>query len=110
MRHGRIAFDVAALVTAVTVYGLFHVSVDRDLRDMFRGETELYRNYVATTEAFVDPENQVIVLVEGDGIVSPEGLRALEDLHLELQLLDDAGSVFSLFSLRTPPDPAGTIT
>ncbi|MCW5713149.1 MAG: MMPL family transporter [Bauldia sp.] len=107
-RHGRIAWGIAALVTAVTIYGLFNVSVDRDLRNMFRGETELYRNYVATTEAFVDPENQVIVLVEGDGIRSPEGLRALQDLHLELQLLDDAGSVFSLFSLRSPPDAAGT--
>ncbi len=106
-RHGRIAWGIAALVTAVTIYGLFHVSVDRDLRDMFRGETELYRSYVATTEAFVDPENQVIVLVEGDGIRSPEGLRALEDLHLELQLLQDAGGVFSLFSLRSPPDAAG---
>ncbi|MCC6735216.1 MAG: MMPL family transporter [Bauldia sp.] len=106
-RHGRLAWGIAALVTAVTIYGLFHVSVDRDLRDMFRGETALYQTYVATTEAFVDPENQVIVLVEGEGIRTPEGLRALEDLQLELQLLDDAGNVFSMFSLRTAPDGAG---
>jgi predicted RND superfamily exporter protein len=97
-------------VGAVAAYGAFHTSVDRDLRDIFRSDSESYEAYVTVAEAFADPENQVLVLVEGAGIRSPEGLQQLLEFHLETQILPDAGAVFSLFSLRTPPDEGGTGT
>ena len=40
-------------------------------------------------------------------MTTPEGLQHLLDLHLDLQLLPDVGSVYSLFSLRTAPDAEG---
>lgn len=109
-RHPRIAGLILALVVGLAIYGVFHVSIDRDLRDMFRGESATYQTYVAMTDAFTDPENQVLVLIEGPDIVQPAVLERLRDLQFELQLLGDAGSVYSLFSLRTPPDADGRTT
>ncbi|MGD9737953.1 MAG: RND family transporter [Bauldia sp.] len=105
--HPRIAGVLLAIIVGLSIYGIFGLSVDRDLRDMFRGESEAYRTYVAMTDAFADPENQLIVLVEGDAIREPATLQRLLDFQFELTLLDGAGSVYSLFSLRTPPDAEG---
>ncbi len=106
-RYPRSAGLAAILVIAVAVFGLFHVSVDRDLHNIFRGDNDTYQTYLATAAQFVDPDNQVLILIEGEAIGSPLGLEQLFDLHLELQLLPDAGSVYSLFSLRTSPDADG---
>ncbi|MGD9738179.1 MAG: RND family transporter [Bauldia sp.] len=105
--HPRIAAIILGLLAVVAVYGLFHVAVDRDLRNMFRGESAAYETYLETAEAFADPENQVLVLVEGNLLDDPAALDRLRAFHIELQLLPDAGSVYSLFSLLTPPDAAG---
>ena len=110
LRHFRWAAVVLGMIGAVAIYGAFHTSVDRNLRDIFRSDGESYQAYLAAAEAFADPENQVLVLVEGSALRSPEGLQQLLEFHLEAQLLPDAGTVFSLFSLRTPPGAEGTGT
>ncbi len=107
LRYRRLAAVVAVLVTAISIYGLTNIQIDRDLRDLFRGETEIYETYAEAARDFVDPENQVLVLVEGD-VGAPGNLTVLRDLQLELQLLPNVGNVFSPFSLRTPPDEDGS--
>lgn len=99
---------LGAIVAAVAIYGFFNISIDRDLRSIFRGDTEIYHAYTDALENFVDPENQVLVLVEGEALREPEVFAGLRDLHLELSLLPDVGNVFSPFSLRTPPDEDGS--
>ncbi|MCC6735315.1 MAG: MMPL family transporter [Bauldia sp.] len=105
-RHPWIAAVVLALVSVVSVYGLFNVQIDRNLRDMFQGDNAQYQTYLEATEDYVDPENQILILVEGD-LTAPGALATLRDVQLELSLLDDAGSVYSLFSLFAPPDAEG---
>lgn len=106
LRFPRLAAIAAVLVSAVTVYGFFHLEIDRNLRDIFRGETETYERYADAAQDFVDPENQILVLVEGD-IAAPDNLTTLRDLQLELLFINNVGNVFSPFSLRTPPDEDG---
>jgi uncharacterized protein len=108
LRHPRWTALATALIAIVAVYGFFHISIDRDLRSLFRGDTEIYRTYVEALQNYVDPENQILVVVEGEGIGDPDTFTKLRDLHLELSLLPDVGSVFSPFSLRTPPDANGS--
>ena len=103
----RLVVLFAVIVSAVTVYGFFHISIDRDLRDLFRGETEIYQTYAEAVADFVDPENQIMVIVEG-AIGVPENFEILRDLQLELQLIAEVGSVFSPFSLRSSPDENGS--
>ena len=97
----------AALIALVAFYGFFNISIDRDLRSIFRGDTDIYQAYTDALESYVDPENQVLVLVEGDRLGDPDIFPRLRDLHLDLSLLRDVGNVFSPFSLREPPDDQG---
>lgn len=106
LRHPRATVAAVMVVAIVGIYGLFNISIDRDLRDLFRGDTEVYQTYSEAAAEFVDPENQILVLVEGD-VGSPDNMVRLRDLQLELQLLPNVGSLFSPFSLRTPPDANG---
>lgn len=106
-RRPRMVAIVAVLVSIVTAYGLTQITIDRDLRNIFRGETEVYETYALATDTYVDPENQALILIEDPALGSPENFVRLRDLHLELSITPDVGSVFSLFSLRAPPDADG---
>ncbi len=108
LRHYRLAALALALITAVTVYGFPHISIDRDLRNLFRGDTEIFNAYTEVVDQYVDPENQVMILVEGAALGDPDNLAKLSNLHIDLTLLPDVGSVFSPFSLRQPPDENGS--
>lgn len=104
LRRPRFVAVAAVLVTIVTVIGLGQVSVDRDLRNIFRGESELFAAYSEAAELYTDSENQELVLIEGADLGEPANLEKLRDLHLDLSLLPNVGNVFSVFSLRNPPD------
>lgn len=98
---------LAVLLVALVAAGLAQLSFDERLRQVFRGDSEAYRTYVAVTDEFADPENETLVLIEGAGLGAPDTFRALEDFGFELQLLDGVESVFSLFALRRIVDATG---
>lgn len=113
-RIAWLAFDyprlgLAGLLVIVLLagFGLTHVRFDDDLRNTFAGDTQTFRDYAAATSEFVDPENELLVLVEGKDLGSPENFKKLQDFQLELQLLGGVDNVYSLFALRQPPDAAG---
>jgi hypothetical protein len=56
--------------------------------------------YLNATAEFVDPENEAILLVEGDRLAEPGAFQMLEDFQFELQLTEGIDSVYSLFALR----------
>jgi GAF domain-containing protein len=62
---------------------------------------------VAKVRSFVDPENEILVLVEGERLGTPETFARLQDFQFELQFIDGVGSVYSPFALRDPPLPNG---
>ncbi|HMN85703.1 MAG TPA: MMPL family transporter [Bauldia sp.] len=101
---------VAVLVALVAVFGASKVRFDEDLRGVFSGNTQAYRDYVWVTDHFVDPENEMLLLVEGKTIGNPAVLAKLMDLQFELQLLDGVESVYSAFALRGAPDAEGDST
>ncbi|MCW5697459.1 MAG: MMPL family transporter [Bauldia sp.] len=107
--HPRITAAFLVIILGVAVYGLFNITIDRNLRELFSGESEAYRNYVTVTENFADPENQILVLVEGAGIAEGANLQRLQFFHLDMQLLPDVRGVFSLFSLVAPPGADGRL-
>ncbi len=103
----RLGLGILFVVAVLSGYGLMHVRFNDDLRNIFSGNTQTYRDYVAATDDFVDPENELLVLVEGKDLGSPENFKKLQDFQLELQLLDGVDNVYSLFALREPPDANG---
>ena len=103
----RLGIGILIVIGLLAGYGMMHVRFNDDLRNVFAGDTETYRDYVAATDDFVDPENELLVLVEGKDLGTPENFQKLQDFQLELQLLDGVDNVYSLFALRQPPDANG---
>ncbi len=98
---------VLFVVYILAGYGMMHVRFNDDLRNIFAGDTQTYRDYATATDDFVDPENELLVLVEGKDLGTPENFQKLQDFQLELQLVDGVDNVYSLFALRQPPDANG---
>ncbi len=103
----RLGLLIVLVIAAFAGYGMMHVRFNDDLRNIFAGDTQTYRDYVAATDEFVDPENELLVLVEGKDLGTPENFQKLQDFQLELQLVDGVDNVYSLFALRSPPDANG---
>ncbi len=97
---------VMLLLIAAALFGFTRLTFDENLRGTFASDTQEYAEYVAATDDFVDPENESLVLVEGD-LGTPETFQKLGDFQFELQLLDGVGNVYSLFALRGRPDANG---
>ena len=55
-RHALIASAVLAVIAAVSIYGLFHLTIDRNLRDLFRSDTPEYQAYLETATTFTSGE------------------------------------------------------
>lgn len=107
LRFPRATAAVLVIILAIAGYGLTHLTFDEKLRQVFRGDTDIYRIYVQATDEFADPENEMLLLVEGRDVGGPDTFSKLEDLQFELQLLDGVETSFSLFSLRRPIDESG---
>lgn len=98
-----IAGALLALIFAVSGYGLTTLKFDDNLRNVFGGSTADFAAYLDATEQFVDPENQLILIVEGSSLGQSETFQSLRNLQFELLFVDGVADVFSLFALRNPP-------
>jgi hypothetical protein len=107
LHRPRLALGAALCLLAAAIVGLTQVTFDEDLRAVFAGENDTYRDYVRVTEEFVDPENENLLLIEGQHLAAPENFEKLQELQFELQFIDGVDNVFSLFALRHPPDENG---
>lgn len=98
-----LAAALTLLLLGIAGYGLSKVAFDENLRSVFSGNTPQFIAYANATRQFVDPENELIVLVESDALGEPDSFARLRDFQFELQLIDGVANVFSLFALREPP-------
>jgi len=104
----KLAMLIMAVVVALAGFGITKLRFDENLRNLFATDSESFSAYVQATEDFVDPENELLVLVEGGEIADPAVFQRLQDFQFELQLLDGVESVYSLFALREPPAADGS--
>src|SRR5258707_10094778 len=91
----RIAAVVFFAGVVILGYGFSQIRFDEDLRSTFAGPNSAYQAYERTIGEFFDPENETLILVEGD-IGSPANFAKLEQVQLELQFVQGVDSVYSL--------------
>ena len=103
----RVGLVTILVIIAFAAFGMTRLQFDENLRNVFATDTPSFRAYVSATQHFVDPENELLVLVEGNDLGKPEVFQKLQDFQLELQLIDGVDTVYSLFALREPPDDSG---
>jgi len=107
LRWPRAAAVLFCLLLAAAAFGVTRLAFDEDLRNTFASGSDGYQFYVNATAEFVDPENETILLVEGDRLDEPGVMQTLEDFQFELQLTEGVGGVYSLFALREAPNQDG---
>jgi uncharacterized protein len=94
---------VALIVAAI--FGIHRIKIDDSLSQLFRSNSQEYRQYEAETKRFPATEFDVLVVVEGKTLLARDNLEKLRDLVTDLQLVDGTRGLISLFSARQAPAP-----
>lgn len=103
LSHPLIVAIAAVALMVAAAFGVMRLKVDDSLSQLFRSETPEFRQYEEVARRFPSSEFDVLVVVEGD-LLARENLEKLRDLVTDLQLLDGARGVISMFSARQPPE------
>ena len=106
----RVPFLAAILVLVLAVaagFGVVRLKVDDSLSQLFRSESVEFQRYEAVTRRFPSSEFDVLLVIEGHGLLERDNLDHLRDLVTDLQLVEGTRGVISLFSARQPPENGG---
>lgn len=87
--------------------GVLKLETDDALSDLFRSKSAVFTDYKAMSELFPSSERDVLVMIEGDNLLSPKGLEAIRNVHQELEFVDSVDGALSVFSMRGPPNKDG---
>ncbi len=107
LRAPLLSLVVLLGLTAGGIYGMPLLKADDALSELFRSDSPEYRDYAKLSRLFPTSEYDILVVVEGPGLLTPEKLEKVRFLHLELEFADAVAGVLSMFSMRDPPDESG---
>lgn len=102
LKRRRLVGVSIAVVTACAIWGLTRLKFDDNFRNLFRSNTAAFENYVDLTEQFGSDENDIIILLESEDLLSESSLEIIYRIHLELKELEASQDVFSIYSARKP--------
>src|SRR5260370_28801666 len=94
---------VALIIGAI--FGIERIKIDDSLSQLFRSNSKEYRQYEAETKRFPAVEFDVLVVVEGKTLLKRDNLEKARHLVTDLQLVEVALGLLSLFSPRPAPAP-----
>ena len=98
---------VIAALSAFTSQGLSRLQADDALSELFRSNTPEFQNYAVMSDRFPASEFDVLIVVEGADLLTPEKFETVRLLQYDLELADGIAGVLSVFSMRDPPDEKG---
>jgi predicted RND superfamily exporter protein len=98
-----------AAITAGSVFGYNRLKVEDSLTELFRTDTPEFHTYETLTERFPSSEFDVLVVIEGEELLTRPALQTLRDLVLELQFVEEQRGIVSMFSARQPPSKEDAI-
>ncbi len=98
----------AMIVAALCIFAAFGVAklkVDNSLSSLFRSDTPEFHQFEDLSRRFPSHEYDVLMVIEGDGLLEPENIDKLRDVVTDVQLIDGTRGVLSMFSAREAPQP-----
>ncbi len=105
--HYRLVATIAAIILVIAAgFGINRLEVDDSLSQLFRSDTEEFRQYQEVSARFPSAEFDILVVVEGN-ILERGSLQAIRDLAIDLQLVGGTRGLISLFSARQAPKAGG---
>lgn len=106
-RYPRAALLIIAATLPILLFFAARLEFSSDIREIFRSDSEGFATLEKVTEQYPGSGRDILLVVEGKDLFTPDALNALRFLQLDLALLDDVKYVLSVFSARKPPDAAG---
>ncbi len=94
---------IVAALCLIAAFGVAKLKVDDSLSSLFRSNTPEFRQFEDLTRRFPSHEYDVLMVVEGDGLLERGNIDRLRDLVTDLQLIEGTRGVLSLFSAREAP-------
>jgi hypothetical protein len=91
------------VLTIAAGFGIARIKVDDSLSQLFRSDSAEFRQYEALSSRFPSSEYDVLVVVEGKGLLERSSLEQLRNLVTDLHFVDGMRGLISLFSARQPP-------
>jgi predicted RND superfamily exporter protein len=107
LKAPRLSAVLIALMTVAAVFGVMSLRVDDSLSELFRTDTREFRQYEEIDRRFPSSEYDVLIAVDGKGVLTRPGLISLQNAIVELQLTDGVGGLVSMLSARAKPDATG---
>jgi uncharacterized protein len=107
LRVPWLAALVIAVLTVLAALGLARLRVDDSLSELFRTNTEEFHRYEDIDRRFPSSEYDVLVVIEGKGLLTRQGLTAFAHTTQDLQLVDGVSGIVSMLSARVHPDASG---
>ncbi len=98
---------IALILTGLAIVGVSRLQVDDSLSELFRTNTEEFRQYEEIDRRFPSSEYDVLVVVEGPDLLARRNMEAFASLAVELQLADGISGMVSMLSARGKPDETG---
>jgi len=109
LRFPILFFLLIAAITATSLFGYNRLKVEDSLTELFRTDTPEFHTYETLTERFPSSEFDVLVVIEGEQLLTRPALHTLRDIVLELQFVEEKRGMVSMFSARQPPTTKGDI-
>lgn len=102
LRHPIAVGLAAAVLVILGLVGIRRLEVDDSLSQLFRSDSAEFRQYEAVSKQFPSSEYDVLAVVTGP-VLKRTSIEALRNLATDLQLIDGARGLVSIFSARTAP-------
>ena len=106
-RAPRLALVVALALAALAIFGARRIEVDDSLSQLFRSDSPTYAEYERVSKEFPSSEYDVLVVVSGPQLLDRDSIDKLRTLAADLQLVDGARGLISMFSAREPSPNGG---
>ncbi len=97
-----LGFGVALAVSLVLTAGLPRLGFDMHPNATFASGNQASKNLDELHRVFGPDDNDMIVLVEGDGLLEPDSLEALRKFRDQIRTIEDIKFVASIFDLNKP--------
>ena len=112
LRAPAAAVLVALALAVLAILGIERIKTDDALSQLFRSDDPEFKQFEQVSRDFPSSEYDVLIVVSGQTLLARESVAKLRSLVTDIQLIDGARGVLSMFSMRQPapegglPDPS----
>jgi uncharacterized protein len=95
---------LAIVLSVVAAFGISRITVDDSLSELFRADTPEFKQFETLSNRFPSNEYDVLIIIEGRGLLERDKLDALRNTVIELQFVEGMKGLISMFSAREAPE------